>query len=97
MRKILGEPLSPPPTPRQAKARKIDPYVPYLEKRLEAGVFNASKLYQEILQQGYSGKERQVRAFVQPARAARQAQWRPRCGSRPNPASKARSTGATSG
>ena len=46
---------------RQAKACKIDPYAPYLEKRMAEGVLNARKLYGEILAQGYPGKERKVR------------------------------------
>jgi transposase len=49
---------------RQAKACKIDPYAPYLEKRMAEGVLNARKLYGEILAQGYPGKESKVREFV---------------------------------
>jgi len=56
---------------RKPKVRKIAPYVPYLERRIEEGVLNARKLYQEIVAQGYPGKERQVRRFVQPFREAR--------------------------
>jgi transposase len=74
VRKVLAEPLSPPRRPRKSKARKIEPYAPYLQKRLEEGVFNASKLFYEIHQQGYPGQERQVRAYVHPLRAAYLAQ-----------------------
>ena len=56
--------LSPPKPPRQAKACKIDPYAPYLERRIAEGVLNARKLYGEILAQGYPGKESKVREFV---------------------------------
>lgn len=74
IRAILNEPLMPAAKPRQKKGCKIDPYIPYLEKRLEEGVMNAQKLYQEILGQGYEGKDRQVRHFVQPFREAKQRQ-----------------------
>ncbi len=57
---------------RQPKARKIDPYVSYLEQRMAEGVFNARKLYGEILAQGYPGKESQMRGFVHDRRPNRQ-------------------------
>jgi transposase len=50
--------------PRQAHARKIDPYLPYLEQRIEEGVLNARKLYGELRGQGYAGGETQVRDYV---------------------------------
>lgn len=56
--------LSPTKPPRQVKACKIDPYAPYLERRMAEGVLNARKLYGEILTQGYPGKESKVREFV---------------------------------
>jgi transposase len=56
--------LLPPKQPRQVKACKIDPYVPYLEQRMAEGVLNARKLYGEVLAQGYPGKESKVREFV---------------------------------
>jgi transposase len=74
VRRLLEVPLVPPPTPRHVKPRKIDIYAPYLEHRIDEGVLNARKLYAEILDQGYPGKESQVRAFVHPFRQARQAQ-----------------------
>ncbi len=74
VRKVLGEALNVAPKPRAPKTHKIDGYADYLEKRLKEGVFNASKLYHEIRERGYQGKERQVRAFVAPVRAAYHAQ-----------------------
>ncbi|MDQ6661483.1 MAG: IS21 family transposase [Chloroflexota bacterium] len=56
---------------RQPKARKIDPYVSYLEQRMAQGVLNARKLYGEILAQSYPGKESQVREFVHDRRPDR--------------------------
>src|SRR5713226_5287276 len=67
IRQIVTAPgILPPKKSRQpkAKARNIDPYVPYLERRIAEGVLNARKLYREILAQGYPGRVRQVRRFV---------------------------------
>jgi transposase len=63
--------ILPPHTSRQLKARKIDPYVSYLEQRMAEGVLNARKLYGELLAQGYPGKESQVREFVHDRRPDR--------------------------
>jgi len=72
IRTIVNRPLQAVTKTRQTKGRKIDAYAAYLEKRISEGVFNAQKLYQEIVAQGYTGKDRQVRQFVQPFREARQ-------------------------
>jgi transposase len=71
IRRLLTEPLIKPPREGRRRSSKLDAFVPYLEKRINAGVYNATKLYQEIVAQGYSGKERLVRSFVQPRREAR--------------------------
>jgi transposase len=68
VRRIVEQPLVPEPKERRRRARKIDPYGAYLEKRIKEGVLNANKLYQEIAAQGYPGSCSQVRAFVQPFR-----------------------------
>lgn len=49
---------------RQVMTCQIDPYAPSLEQRMAEGVFNARKLYGEILAQGYPGKESKVREDV---------------------------------
>jgi transposase len=65
IRQIINAPeLAAEKPPRQVKACKIDPYAPYLERRMAEGVLNARKLYGEILAQGYPGKESKVREFV---------------------------------
>lgn len=74
VRAIITGPLQGKTKVRRAKGRKLDPYHSYLEQRIGEGVLNAQKLYQELLQQGYTGKDRQVRQFVQPFRQARQRQ-----------------------
>jgi transposase len=71
VRKIIKGPLVAEPKPRLGRQGKIDPYVPYLLERINAGVLNARKLYQEIRDLGYPGKETQVRSFMQPHREQR--------------------------
>jgi transposase len=71
IRSVIETPLVAERPARPAKARKIDPYVSYLTQRLAEGVLNARKLYDEIVRQGYAGKERQVRLFVQTLRQPR--------------------------
>jgi len=72
IRAIINGPVSPPPQKRKARARKIDPYVPYLEKRMLEGVYNCRKLLTEIQRQGYQGSWSLLKSFVQPHRQARQ-------------------------
>jgi transposase len=74
IRAALQKPLLAVSKARRPKVRKLEPYIPYLERRMNEGVYNAQKLYQELCEQGYGGKDRQVRAFVQPYRAARRQQ-----------------------
>lgn len=64
VRSIINEPLMPAVKARPPGARKIDPFVTYLEKRIEQGVLNAEKLYQEIRARGYMGRVQMVRQFV---------------------------------
>ena len=74
VRRGIEEPLLQCSQPRQAVRYRLGPYVEHLEKRLAEGVLNASKLYDEIKQQGYAGSRSQLRAFVHPFRTARQTQ-----------------------
>jgi transposase len=74
IRKVIHAPLERERRPRRRKNRKIDPFVPYLRERIEAGVLNARKLYHEIRDLGYRGKETQVRSFVQPYRQQHESQ-----------------------
>lgn len=43
----------------------LDPYLPYLEQRFQAGCENAQQLWREIQQQGYPGTNRQVMKWLQ--------------------------------
>jgi transposase len=71
IRAIVTGPLNPPPQKRKTRAKKLDPFVPYLEKRIEEGVLNCNKLFDEIRKQGYPGGKSLIKNFVQPYREAR--------------------------
>jgi transposase len=43
----------------------LDPFLPYLERRLQEGCENASQLWREIQEKGYAGTRRQVSRWVQ--------------------------------
>ena len=45
IRAVLKGPVSPPPQKRKGRAKKLDPFVLYLEKRMAEGVFNSKKLH----------------------------------------------------
>jgi transposase len=72
IRAVLRGSLNPPTARRRQRVRKLDPFVPYLERRIEEGVLNATKLLGEIKAQGYPGGRSMVKSFVQPFREARQ-------------------------
>src|SRR3712207_4548081 len=76
VRSVLARPLIPAPRPPRRRSCKLDPFAAYIEGRLAEGVYNARKLYRELQARGYTGKETQVGAFVQPHREARRAEAR---------------------
>jgi transposase len=55
---------------RQATPRLLDAHLPYLELRLQAGCENATQLWRELREQGYSGTSIQVRRWVRHHRQA---------------------------
>jgi transposase len=71
VRQVLAEPLVPVRPPRTRRRHRLGPYVEYLKKRIEQGVVNASKLYDEIKAQGYQGCPGHVRDFVATLRPPR--------------------------
>ena len=58
-----------PETVRRPRARQIDPYLPYLRERWNAGEHNARALWREIRAQGYPAPDVQVRRLVNAWRA----------------------------
>lgn len=71
IRSIVNGPVNPPPKKRKKRASILDPFVPYLERRIEEGVLNCNKLLAEIRKQGYEGGKSTLKYFVQPYREAR--------------------------
>jgi transposase len=69
IRHIINAPLILASSEQRPRSHKIDPYISYIERRMELGVLNARKLYGEIRAQGYPGKETQVRDYVHHHRA----------------------------
>jgi len=74
IRAILDGPVSPPSQKRKTRAKKLDPFVPYLQRRIEEGVLNCNKLLGEISRQGYQGGSGLIKTFVRPYREARRQQ-----------------------
>jgi transposase len=70
IRAILNGPVNAPPQKRKARVKKLDPFVPYLEGRIEEGVLNCNKLLDEIHRQGYQGGKSLIKNLVQPYREA---------------------------
>jgi transposase len=74
IRAIVNGPVNPQPKERKKRASILDPFVPYLERRVEEGVLNCNKLFDEIRRQGYQGGKSTLKNFVQPYREARRAE-----------------------
>jgi transposase len=56
--------------PRPPQPSKLDPFKPYLEERLRAGVWNARVLLRELRQRSYDGGYTILKDWLQPQRAA---------------------------
>ncbi|MGW3152131.1 ISL3 family transposase [Streptomyces sp. NPDC001177] len=52
------------------RASILDPYKPHIDQRFAAGLTNARRLFEEIQQRGYPGKEQIVRKYVHRLREA---------------------------
>lgn len=65
VRKYVRQPPEPPqPTPRPLRASILDPYEDYLLKRWSEGCRNAALLYRELCEQGFTGGNSLVRAYL---------------------------------
>jgi hypothetical protein len=67
-RKVIAGPLLP---MRMQRALTLDPYADHLRQRLDAGMWNAHKLYAEIKAHAHTGSETRVRAWIHPLREVR--------------------------
>ena len=63
---------------RDRRPRQLDPYKPYLQQRFSMGCTNASELYRQICEHGYTGNTQAVRLYVRTLRAGTAAPLPPR-------------------
>jgi transposase len=70
IRAIVQGPIQPTPQERKAKPSKLDPFKPYLARRIQDGVLNCNKLLAELRSRGYQGSRSLIKNFVQPYRSA---------------------------
>lgn len=77
--KYWDGPSDDPEKPRyKRRARKIDPYMDYITRRLAKWPrLSAERLYQEIVAQGYTGSRRSVRRAVAEIRPKQSRQYKP--------------------
>jgi transposase len=68
IRKYLDNPQTPRYGPRPPRPSLLDPYKPYLQERMAAGVWNAVVLLGELKARGYPGQYTTVRDYLQPLR-----------------------------
>ncbi len=67
VRRYLSDPEPGSYRPREARPRKVDPFVPYLQARIEAARpdwIPASVLFREIQERGYTGGTTQLREYL---------------------------------
>src|SRR5437879_13913906 len=71
IRKYLLEPGGVPVYgPHRAQASKVDPFKPYLEERMRAGVWNARVLLRELRERNYPGGYTILTHWLRPQRTA---------------------------
>jgi len=70
IRKYLADPKAPTWGPRAPRPCMLDPYKPYIDERLKAGVWNATVLLGELQARGYTGSYSSIKAYLQPLRQA---------------------------
>jgi transposase len=71
VKRFLAAAVFPEQATRGATTSILDPYKPYLQQQVAAGVQNARQLWEEIRTQGYAGSALQVRQYVGTLRVGR--------------------------
>jgi transposase len=69
VRKFLAAGAFPQRAPATPRRSILNPFIPYLHRRLSEGFDNAIALWREVVAQGYSGKQCMVRRYVYRLRA----------------------------
>jgi transposase len=62
---------SAPTTPRSPRPRKLDPFLPTVDRLLAEGVWNAVVIFRELQALGYTGQLTMLRAYIRPKRLLR--------------------------
>jgi transposase len=70
VRKWLVQPGPPRYGPRAPRPSQLDPYKPYIDQRLSAGVWNAVVLLRELRDRGYPGGYSILKDYLRPKRQA---------------------------
>jgi transposase len=68
VKKYLQLKTLPEPQKRPGRKSKLDPYKPYILKKLEEGPYTAARLYREIKEMGFDGGMTIVKDFVRKVR-----------------------------
>lgn len=68
VRKYLRRKTAPEPQKRPTRPSKLDPYKPYILKKLNEGPYTAARLFREIKEMGFDGGETIVKDFVRKVR-----------------------------
>ncbi|AKB74468.1 Mobile element protein [Methanosarcina lacustris Z-7289] len=68
MRKYLNRKIAPEPQKRPGRKSKLDPYKPYILKKLNESPYTAARLYREIKEMGFEGGETIVKDFIKEVR-----------------------------
>ena len=68
IRKYLAQAQTPRYKPRLPRPTRLAPYLPFVEERLAAGVWNAVVLLRELKEQGYTGGYTAVKDYLRPKR-----------------------------
>jgi transposase len=53
---------------KRSSSSILDPFKPFIQKKMRTGVVNAAKMFRLLKEQGYTGKERILRAYMAPLR-----------------------------
>jgi len=69
VRKYLNLKTAPEPYKRPTRPSKLDPYKPYILKRINKGPCASARLYHEIQNMGFDGGETIVKDFVRKAKS----------------------------
>ncbi len=66
--RALEQKTPPPPRRRSRSSSIVDPYLSYLTSRWNQGCHNVTRLYEEIVAQGYTGTQRTLQMRLRPFR-----------------------------